>query len=528
MLVQKGGLAHMRTAPANSKTLPAIKVRQWLDEWDDVEWDPARHRARPLEWFYQFSIPATTLRSLSGIYRRTTDRKRAADDLGIQRRHEPSRSSDIGRFVRYGYPWSELSEAKRASDELRDLRQPGWLPTAIVVNILGPNDTRRGRTVAPQDLVSVEDGTGPYAAVTLPVGAISPGWRPSRLPPIEIIDGQHRLWAFSELDFTEDFELPVVAFRGLDLSWQAYLFYTINIKPKRINPSLAFDLYPMLRGESWLNRVDGHIIYREARAQELVDLLWAHPKSPWFHRINMLGEAGYKGQFVTQAAWVRSLLASFIKSWESRRSPVGGLFGSLVGSNHSMVLPWSRADQTAFLILAGSKLREAIAEVDLPWARALRSDNQPSLLEIDGRSEDPAFLGPNNLLSQDQGIRVFLHTINDLCYVRADELDLHGWGNTENPEETDEGRVNASITSLGRQRKIPGFLTKVARVLASFDWRASSGPELTRQEAALKAGYRGSGGYKALRTDVLRHLSHSGGEVGVAADVVMNGLKYAP
>ena len=30
----------------------------------------------------------------------------------------------------------------------------------------------------------------------------------------------------------DDFELPVVAFVGLDLSWQAYLFYTINIKPK--------------------------------------------------------------------------------------------------------------------------------------------------------------------------------------------------------------------------------------------------------------------------------------------------------
>ena len=35
-------------------------------------------------------------------------------------------------------------------------------------------------------------------------------------PPIEIIDGQHRLLAFEESAGLEGFELPVVAFYGLD------------------------------------------------------------------------------------------------------------------------------------------------------------------------------------------------------------------------------------------------------------------------------------------------------------------------
>jgi hypothetical protein len=52
----------------------------------------------------------------------------------------------------------------------------------------------------------------------------------------------------------------LVAFHGLDLSWQAYLFWTINIKPKRINPSLAFDLYPLLRSENWLDKAEGHFV----------------------------------------------------------------------------------------------------------------------------------------------------------------------------------------------------------------------------------------------------------------------------
>ena len=76
--------------------------------------------------------------------------------------------------------------------------------------------------------------------IILPYTEWTNSWRPSGMPPLEVIDGQHRLWAFDSAD--EDFELPVVAFHGLDISWQAYLFWTINIKPKRINPSLAFDL----------------------------------------------------------------------------------------------------------------------------------------------------------------------------------------------------------------------------------------------------------------------------------------------
>jgi hypothetical protein len=80
------------------------------------------------------------------------------------------------------------------------------------------------------------------ATLQLPYETWSAGWKPTELPPFEVIDGQHRLWAFEGASQLENFELPVVAFVGLDISWQAYLFWTINIKPKRINASLAFDL----------------------------------------------------------------------------------------------------------------------------------------------------------------------------------------------------------------------------------------------------------------------------------------------
>jgi len=487
--------------------IPALKVRQWISDWNQVKWNPEERRSEPQHWFYQFSISATTLKALSGIYARTTKgRKRGTEDLGIQRRHEVKRSAEIARFVQYGYPWSDLSEAKQKSGEFDDLRKPGWLPTAIVINILQPRDERLGKRVVKEDLVTVEDGENGLATIRLPENFTGTNWKYSSLPPVEIIDGQHRLWAFEESTFEGDFELPVVAFVGLDISWQAYLFYTINIKPKKINASLAFDLYPLLRTEDWLTKFEGHIVYRETRAQEIVDLLWSHPESPWYKRINMLGEPGYKGRMVSQSAWIRSLLSSYIKSWEGRRIQIGGLFGSPVGS-HKQTLPWSRTEQAAFLIVIGQFLRNVIKNCSEKWATTLRNQKERNLFEKD---MDMAFYGPNTLLNQDQGIRAMLYITNDLCYVRCDYLSLGSWGGDSGLGGSDEERVTRAIKSLKKQTKITNFLKSIAEIMATYDWRASGAPGLSDEESMLKAAFRGSGGYKELRKHLLKHMAQKG------------------
>lgn len=114
----------------------------------------------------------------------------------------------------------------------------------------------------------------------------------------------------------------------------------------------------------------GHSIYRETRAQELVEALWSHPMSPWRNRINMLGEPGKLGAAVSQAAWVRSLLASFVKAWDGRRR-LGGLFGAPVGG-HELVLPWSRSQQAALLIECWLRVRNAVEQTTINWAQTLR------------------------------------------------------------------------------------------------------------------------------------------------------------
>ncbi len=491
------------------KEINAIKVVQWLKSWDNVKFDPNKRRRKPEPYFYIFNISAKALKKLSGVYRRSTEgRKSAAEEFGIQRKHDPERSKTIREYVKNGYPWSDLNQRKRDSGKFEDLKQPGWLPTAIVVNILKPQDERRKKTVAPKDIIEIKDFENNFSKIILPQNFNEKNWVFEKLPPIEIIDGQHRLWAFEKPDFNDTYELPVVAFHSLDVSWQAYLFYTINITPKKINRSLAYDLYPLLRTEEWLEKFEGHVIYRETRAQELVDLLYSHPKSPWYNWINMLGETGGK-KMVSQSAWIRSLLATYVRSYEGR--PLGGLFGAKRG-DHETVLPWGKEEQTALLIFIGNTLRKKIKLLDNKWTRALRKDEQ---LFLNNKHKDPAFYGKNTLLNQDQGIRALLYITNDYLYLLYDDLKLEDFFINIQSGTTEEIIIE-NIKELRNSSSFLKFIDKLLSVLSKFDWRSYAAPaeDLIEEKIQIKAGYRGSGGYKVLRQDILNFIiSNSTGEI---------------
>lgn len=433
-----------------------------------------------------------------------------AADLGIQRQYDPERLKEIGQFVEFGYPWSTLSEAKRKSTQYNNLRKPGWLPTAIVVNILLPNDEREKARVAQEDVVAINVNGG-LAKVVLPYGRWSSAWHPSAVAPLEVIDGQHRLLAFSG-GADPGFELPVVAFHGLDISWQAYLFWTINIKPKRINPSLAFDLYPLLRGEDWLDEAEGHPIYRETRSQELTEALWSHPESPWYDRINMLGERGV--HWVSQSAWIKALMATFVRRWQGRGSNIGGLYGSrLLG--HEEVLGWSRAQQAAFLILAWQEFYSAVKASHAEWATHLRQEaKRPGAREFG--EGDPAFYSDYSLIKTDQGVRGFLHVLNDICFRNAPQLDLRSW-RIRSASATDTNAVTLALKSL-REHSVSAWLRRFAEGLTAFDWRTSASPGLAEEIRRKKLVFRGSGGYKELRLQLLEHLASRDDDIGQAAN----------
>jgi DGQHR domain-containing protein len=510
----------------STNEISALIVRQWLIDWDDVLFsnDPSQHREKPDPNFYIFSLPAPYLRRLSDVYRRKADRPRS-EDLSIQRAHETERSDEIERFIHNGFPYSLLSERQKNTNDFKNLKMPGWLPTAIVANILPVGDSRG---LKKSDSIRIEKTSDTTAKIILPENYLSDNWEPS-VRPLEIIDGQHRLYAFEELDtFDGDFDLPVVAFNDLDFTWQAYLFYTINIKPKKINTSLAYDLYPLLRVQDWLEKSpDGLLVYRETRAQELTELLWSHPESPWHERINMLGEK--RGGDVTQAAFIRSLLTSYVK----RGKPIGGLFGDELYSNKGDVLQWNRAKQAAFLIFVWQNVEKAISDTSEPWAETIRKQTrtisqQSQSNQTASQAKDSAFASPISLLATDQGVRGVLQVTNDMCNVASDELKLKDWfleGESEFSAMNHTAVKNALATL--KKQPISQFLKSISKELSKFDWRTSSAEGLSESQRRAQMVFKGSSGYKELRLQLVEILCASNDKVvRETANSVKELLKY--
>lgn len=476
--------------------LNALVVHQWMPEWDTMTFSAENRQRKPEPQFYLLSIRASALRRLADIHRRAPEGPRA-DDLAIQRRHDGDRSQEIRRYIRDGFPVSTLG--KRNAADADNLRKPGWLPGAIIVNLLGPGEERGERKLDPVDALTVDETDGGLATVTLPDG-FDDEWQPRGLAPIEVIDGQHRLFAFND-DDDDDFELPVVAFHGLDISWQAYLFWTVNIKPKRINSSLAFDLYPLLREQDWLDAGEGIHVYRETRAQELTEALWATPESPWFHRINMLGESGLKSkQPVSQAAFIRALTQTFVRAWRTPRTTVGGLFGGGDFDGEGG-LDWPRVQQAAYLVACWRSMDDAVAQTDAHWAESLR--------EISGQTDeevaDPAFSSPFSMFASDQGVRPLMGLFNDLSFVVAKEIGLRRWHVGDVVDDLDPEAVSRVMDDM-RAREAAPFLAELAGCLATYDWRSSKAPGLSDPERVGKLAFRGSSGYRELRKQLLEHV----------------------
>lgn len=486
------------------REIEALRFKQWLADWNSYDFDPDAHRRRPSEHMYMFSMAASELRMLSDVYKRERE---GAEAEGIQRLRDDSRTARIQRYIRFGYPYGDLKPPQQSVETL-SLRKPGWLPTAIVINILVEGDERRGRLIEKDHIAQIRDGTGSRCVVDVPADV---EFGDDHLAPFEVIDGQHRLWAFDkdsgELTIPDDFELPVVAFHGLDIAWQAYLFWSINVSPKRINPSHAFDLYPLLRTQDWLDRVGELTVYREARAQELTEILYSHPKSLWHNRINMLGERGGAG--VSQAAWVRALLTTFLSTGRGQGRP--GLFQSNLPEIDEP-LEWSRPQQAAFVIQLWQDLYDAIdRNKNEFWIRAYKKE------------PERAFKDKTSWLNQDQGVRAVLTAANDVFFNRAVLWKMDEWHFREHGEnETTVEEVDSALESLQKAPFRPRMV-ELADGMSAFDWRSLEGPEVKGDEEVevRKRSYRGSGGYSALRHDLLEAISENDSIVGKVAETLV-------
>lgn len=214
---------------------------------------PAQPVTQGQTTFYLFAMSAKKLLEIAYTSERTQYNK-----TGIQRGLRPDRLKDIGKFL----------TATGSS--------PPLLPNAIIVSLSAQSYFKEG-----------------YMHIcNRPAGEAF------------VIDGQHRLWGFSEqYSSGMDLDVVVTAFIDLDDSRKAFIFRSINGNQRKINPSLVYDLIPMLRDKE-------SVQFEDKRCHELVVFLNETSESPWRDRIAMVGVGG---RIISQSSFISAIKKLFKK-----------------------------------------------------------------------------------------------------------------------------------------------------------------------------------------------------------------------
>lgn len=514
------------------KSIPVLPVHQWVESWDLTKWTPEEGLGEPPKEFYVASMSIRDLRALANVSKREIpERKRGTHNPGYQRPRDEKRSRKIGRYIDYGYPLS--SQLGLDPKDHPDLVHPGWLPTTILLNLIPVGETRRRHgkdlTVPAHLETRIEYGpSGPILRYPEPESvSADPRLGTEYIEPIEVIDGQHRLFAADDsLYLDESYQVPVVLFQGLTEQWQAYLFWVINVEPRKINTSLAFDLYPELRSSAWLERGEAIKVYQEHRAQELTELLWRHPESPWCERIELHGKR-IDGH-VSNAAFIRSLTSSFIRRWKSD-GRIGGLFGSIDRDGKERLIRWTRLQQAAFLIYLWDRIHACIRGGNAAWIEGCERDFEGASASqreaLTSKGLHPAFAGPYTLLGTDQGARAVLVVFNALLSVAYEDIGLDNWELDQVGDDEPEAVITQALADLRSQKTIADFIKVVSKCLfdSTFDWRSGSAPSIDAVHRQAQMAYKGSSGYTLLQRNALSHLlQHSPDELKRYVQLVLD------
>lgn len=150
----------------------------------------------------------------------------------------------------------------------------GVFPTNIVLNIEKDRLTFERVKQANSKVDETESGTLGWLDIK---PAYKSAW---------IIDGQHRLYAYSGHDRAHNSHLSVLAFEGLSASKQAQLFIDINAKQKSVKQSLLQELYAELHWDA----ADPAVRVR-AIVSKAIQVLDEDIDSPFYGRIQTADSA---------------------------------------------------------------------------------------------------------------------------------------------------------------------------------------------------------------------------------------------
>jgi len=173
---------------------------------DDLTIPTIRTKYGSKTYAYLFGVHPATLIPLSTVPHRKLDFK---DDLNhnYQRLIKKTKVNAIKKFIK---------------------NERGIFPTNIIISIESDKHTFKPFGKAIND---IQHGT-----LTLP----------RQYQSVNIIDGQHRLFAYDGLEQSEKDLIYVVAFDNMNLEEQIKTFIDINEKQTKVSPSLLWDLYPTI------------------------------------------------------------------------------------------------------------------------------------------------------------------------------------------------------------------------------------------------------------------------------------------
>jgi hypothetical protein len=172
-----------------------------------------------------------------------------------------------------------------------------------------------------------------------------------------------------------------------------------------------------------------------------------------------------------------------------------------------------------------ASLKSGVAASNAEWAVKLRAralNDEEASIATTNPKDDLAFYGSFSLINTDQGVRGYLQVVNDLCYLRASTLRLNRWLPDERTLGNHLGAVDRALQTLDKQ-DFTTFVTAISESLVSFDWRTSSAPDLEESTRRAKLVFRGSGGYKELRAQLLEHLAKGDDDIANAATRLVGG-----
>lgn len=124
--------------------------------------------------------------------------------------------------------YQRIIKKKRLKEVQSFINNGGYFPNSLIISI----DTRGKGIQFDQSPTKVDDALSKLGILHLP----------KRYHSAYIIDGQHRLYGYSDTDFAQTNTIPVVAFVDLDRSEQLKIFMDINENQKAVSKTLRVTL----------------------------------------------------------------------------------------------------------------------------------------------------------------------------------------------------------------------------------------------------------------------------------------------